>query len=87
MRQLGTPEWEGVRSEILTPEEFEHDCEREGAGVVGVAAGRSTTDGNEGRRVGDDLLSNAFHDPLTVCRPGRFSTTASTWPLGSSRGW
>ena len=65
-RSVGAPTWEVVRAEVMTKEELEHELH--------LAPAKRTTDelpstaggsGGTGSAVAEQLLHEAFHDPLT----------------------
>ena len=69
LRRTGLPDWQLVRAEVLTPEEFERDLAagESGSGDVHVApcGMKSFDDG-----LADELLRRALHDAATAL-PGR----------------
>ncbi len=64
-RQWDVRGWDVVRAEVLTPEEFERDCEEPDVPVepTGVPLGRAEVTPPSPDE--EELLRRAFHDPLT----------------------
>ena len=57
--------WQVVRAEVLTPEEFEHDCDEPDVPVEPVSVPPGRTQLTPPTADEEELLRRAFHDPLT----------------------
>lgn len=81
VRELGLPNWQVVRTEVLTPEELERDLESS-ADVMPLGRPLLETAERGEDDHGHELLRRAFSDPLTGPLAERRSSTGSRLRCG-----